>query len=73
MNPISELNELVQKLYGKSIKTKVLSKDGADHIPTVKVEISLPNGQTFTASGANKRLAKQKASEEALLILTTKL
>lgn len=66
-NPISELNELVQKQFGESIKTKILSKEGADHTPTIKVAIYLPNGQMFTASGANKREAKQRAAQEALL------
>lgn len=72
MNPISELNELMQKRYGESIKTKVLEKEGLDHIPTIKIAIYLPNGETFTASATNKKLAKQKAAQEALLFIITK-
>ena len=65
-NPIIELAELVQKKFGKNIETRVLDKVGADHCPTVFVEIELPDGRTFKASGTNKRIAKQKAAEKAL-------
>ena len=65
-NPIIELAELVQKQYGRNIETRVLGKTGADHMPTVSVEIELPNGRIFKASGTNKRIAKQKAAEKAL-------
>jgi len=65
-NPIIELAELVQKQYGKNIETRVLGKTGADHMPTVSVEIELPDGRTFNASGTNKRIAKQIAAEKAL-------
>ena len=66
LNPIIELAELVQKQYGKSIETKVLSKTGADHIPEIEVEIKLPDGRKFEAAGKNKRLAKRKAAQIAL-------
>jgi dsRNA-specific ribonuclease len=65
-NPIIELAELVQKQFGANIETRVLGKTGADHIPTVSVEIELPDGRTFEASGTNKRIAKQRAAEKAL-------
>jgi len=65
-NPIIELAELVQKQFGANIATKVLGKTGADHMPTVSVEIELPDGRTFKASGTNKRIAKQIAAEKAL-------
>lgn len=65
-NPIIELAELVQKQFGANIETKVTGKTGADHMPTVSVEIELPDGRTFEASGTNKRIAKQKAAEKAL-------
>lgn len=65
-NPIIELAELVQKQYGKNIETRVTGKTGADHMPTVSVEIELPDGRTFDASGTNKRIAKQRAAEKAL-------
>jgi dsRNA-specific ribonuclease len=42
-NPIIELAELVQRQYGKNIETRVLGKTGADHMPTVSVEIELQN------------------------------
>lgn len=70
MNPIIELSEFVQKRFGQSITTKVVAKEGLPHIPTITVAIHLPNGETFTASGANKRLAKQEAAQKALLFTT---
>ena len=65
-NPIVELAELVQRQYGKNIETRVINKTGADHCPVITVEIELPNGEIFTASGKNKKEAKQKAAREAL-------
>ena len=65
-NPIIELAELVQKQYGRNIETRVTGKTGADHMPTVSVKIELPDGRVFEASGTNKRIAKQKAAEQAL-------
>jgi len=65
-NPIIELAESVQRQYGANIETRVIGKTGADHIPTVTVEIELPDGRIFKASGSNKRLAKQNAAEDAL-------
>jgi len=65
-NPIVELAELVQRQYGKNIETRVTGKTGADHCPTITVEIELPNGLIIEASGKNKKEAKQKAAEIAL-------
>jgi len=65
-NPIIELSELVQRQYGRNIETRVTGKTGADHMPTVSVEIELPDGRVFEAYGTNKRIAKQKAAEKAL-------
>ena len=65
-NPIIELVELVQKKFGKNIETRVTGKTGPDHMPTVYVEIELPDGRIFESSGTNKRIAKQQAAEWAL-------
>ena len=65
-NPIIELAEKIQKRFGANIETRVTGKTGADHMPTVSVEIELPDGRVFEASGTNKRIAKQKAAREAL-------
>ena len=65
-NPIIELAELVQRQYGANIETRVTGKTGADHMPTISVEIKLPDGRVFKSSGTNKRIAKQKAAEKAL-------
>jgi dsRNA-specific ribonuclease len=65
-NPIIELAEFVQYKYGANIETRVINKSGADHCPVITVEIEMPNGLIITASGKNKKEAKQKAAEIAL-------
>jgi dsRNA-specific ribonuclease len=65
-NPIVELAEKIQKRFGANIETRVTNKVGADHCPVISVEIELPNGEIFTASGINQKEAKQKAAREAL-------
>jgi len=65
-NPIILLAEKVQKKFRGSILTRVVCIEGADHIPTITVEIELPNGKVYVASGNNQKLAKQKAAELAL-------
>lgn len=68
-NPIIELSEFIQRQFGESIETRVTGKSGPDHAPTISVEIELPDGRIFKASGTNKRIAKQRAAEKALLNL----
>lgn len=68
-NPIVELAEKIQKRFGANIETRVTNKVGADHCPVISVEIELPNGEIFTASGINQKEAKQKAAKEALMSL----
>ena len=65
-NPIVELGEKCQKRFGASMETRVTNKVGADHNPTITVEIELPNGKIYKASGNNQKFAKQKAAEKAL-------
>lgn len=65
-NPIVELAEKVQKKFRKSLVTRVVGKAGADHKPIITVEIELPNGIIYKASGINQKIAKQKAAEKAL-------
>lgn len=65
-NPIIKLSELCQRIFGENIQTRVISKQGADHCPTIWVEIELPNGDIYKASGNNQKIAKQKAASEAL-------
>lgn len=66
MNPIVELAEKVQSVYGESIITRVMDKQGPDHMPEITVEIELPTGEIFVATGMNKKLAKQEAAIQAL-------
>jgi dsRNA-specific ribonuclease len=68
-NPIVELAEKVQRKFRQSMVTRVIGKDGADHNPTITVEIELPNGKIYQASGINQKIAKQLAAEKALFEL----
>jgi len=65
-NIITELSELMQRMYGKNIETRVINKQGPDHCPVITVKIILPNGKVYEASGKNKKEAKQKAAQNAL-------
>ena len=65
-NPIVELAEKVQKKFRESMVTRVVGKEGADHNPTITVEIELPDGRIYKASGINQKIAKQEAAKKAL-------
>lgn len=65
-NPIVTLSELVQRTYGANIETRVAGKSGADHCPTIFVEVELPNGKLYTASGRNQKEAKKEVCLKAL-------
>ena len=65
-NPIVELAEKCQRIFRESMVTRLTGKTGADHNPTITVEIELPNGKIYQASGINQKIAKQKAAEKAL-------
>jgi|SRR5690606_20157281 len=65
-NPIVELSEKVQRKFRESMITRVIGKEGADHNPTITVEIELPNGKVYQASAGNQKIAKQIAAEKAL-------
>jgi dsRNA-specific ribonuclease len=65
-NSIVELAEKCQRIFRESMVTRVIGKEGADHNPTITVEIELPNGKVYQASGINQKIAKQNASEKAL-------
>ena len=73
INPITALSEKIQKRYGQNIQTRVVGKEGQDHCPTISVEIELPDGTIFKASGLNQRETKQKAAQQALDSLTEDL
>jgi len=66
-NPIVELSEFCQQQFGRNIETRVVGKTGSCHNPIITVEVELPDGRIFTASGMNQKLAKQTAAENALL------
>lgn len=65
-NPIIQLGELVQKIYGENIETEVLSVLGDDHCPLVTVRITLPDGEYETASAGNQKIAKKIAAKKLL-------
>ena len=66
MNPIVILSELCQAKFRASMETRVVSKSGSDHAPVITVEIALPDGFTYRASGSNKKEAKKIAAQKAL-------
>lgn len=68
-NPVVLLSEKCQKYFGSNIETRIISKTGPDHHPIIWVEIELPDGSTFKASGSNQKIAKQKAALAALATL----
>ena len=65
-NPIIRLGELVQKEFGESIETEVLSVLGADHCPLVTVKITLPDGEYEIASAGNQKVAKKIAAKKTI-------
>jgi len=65
-NPIIKLSEIIQKYCKKNIKTRVVGKIGEPHCPTISVEIELPYGAIYQATGLNKKIAKQKAAMQVL-------
>ena len=65
-NPIVVLAELCQKMFGKNIESKVIGKIGQDHCPTITVNVLLPNGTSFKASGSNQKEARKIASISAI-------
>ncbi len=68
-NPIVELAEKAQKMYGSNIEAKIVGKCGDNCCPIIEVEIELPNGNTYRAKGTNQKIAKRNAAEKALLDL----
>lgn len=68
-NKIIELAERVQRDFRKNIVTRVVGQIGPSHSPTITIEIELPDGKIFQASGSNQKLAKVLAAEEALVYL----
>ena len=66
MNPIAILSELCQAKFRTSMETRVVSKSGPDHAPVITVEIKLPDGFTYRASGSNQKEAKKIAAQKAL-------
>lgn len=65
-NPIVELSEKIQKIFGENITSEVIEKSGPDHCPIVRVRITLPNGISATDCGSNQRIARQKAAKQLL-------
>jgi hypothetical protein len=65
-NPMTELSEEIQSMYGKPIQIEVTGKTGPDHDPLISVRITLPDNSIFEATGKNKKIAKRQAAELAL-------
>lgn len=65
-NPVIELSLKIQKMYGKNIITEMISQEGPDHCPTITMRVSLPNGDSYTGSGENKKEGSKAAARKAL-------
>lgn len=65
-NPIVELSEIIQRMYGENLEFSKPIKEGADHCPRITVTLTLPNGKEFTATSTNQKLARQAAAKIAL-------
>ena len=66
-NPIPEFNELWQKTYRTSPPEPVYQHFGADHTPTWRATVELPNGGSVSAEASSKQAAKRAACRKALV------
>jgi dsRNA-specific ribonuclease len=65
-NPVSVLNETCFWIFRKPLLAEVVGKTGADHCPEIEVKITLPNKESFTGKGRNKKEARREAAVKAL-------
>jgi predicted CopG family antitoxin len=65
-SPMTTLIEAAQnKWRGTSVTVEVLPRDD-EYSLIVKVKITLPSGEVFYGQGANQKVARRAAAEEAL-------
>lgn len=68
MNPVTELTEKVQKLFGASPIFDTPNVSDRSHCPTVSVYLTLPNGMVFKGTSTNQKLARAEAAKKALKV-----
>lgn len=69
--PMVKLSKYVQKRWGENLKCEVVQKLGPAHSPSIVVKLTLPNGDCYTGSGSNQRIARQLAATAAIYFLGT--
>lgn len=69
-NPKSALQEYVDARSLGPVKYEVTGRSGPEHSLTFEVVVSLPNKQTASGSGGNKKAAESAAAQALLAILT---
>jgi len=65
-HPMIKLSEYCQKRWGENIVCEIAQKDGPVYSPTILVKLTLPNGDCYTGSGSNQRIARQLAASAAM-------
>lgn len=66
----SRLQELTQRDHKSRPVYRQMGSSGPEHEKLFEVELSLPNGQTVTATGQSVKRAEQCAAKRALELLT---
>ena len=69
-NPVTPLQEISQKRYGKLPRYNFTRISGSSHNPTFKAEVFLNNIKIADAEGWSKKPAKKKAAKKALILET---
>lgn len=69
-NPITPLQEISQKRYGKLPRYEYSLISGSAHNPLYKADVLINNEKIAEAEGWSKKQAKKKAAKKALILLT---
>jgi dsRNA-specific ribonuclease len=69
-DPITPLQEINQKRYGKLPEYVYTKISGESHDPVFRAEVYINGDKITEADGRSKKDAKKKAAKKALFILT---
>ena len=68
----SRLQEETQYLYGDRPHYQLVDSQGPEHDKQYTVRVTLPDGQSLTATGSSLKKAEQQAATQALSLLDSK-
>lgn len=68
--PVTPLQEISQKRYGKTPKYVIDMVSGGSHDPVFRAEVYVNDEKVAEAEGRSKREAKRKAAKKALFLVT---